>query len=55
VAGTGALDVDPNEDGEAGTALAIFGFISLTALAFSFQYFVMSEILDVGLIPQSNI
>ena len=52
VPGAGALDIDPNEDGEAGVALAIFGVISLAVLALSFQYFVVPEIVGgVGTVP----
>ena len=52
VPGAGALDIDPNEDGEAGVALFIFGVISLAVLALSFQYFVVPEIVGgVGTVP----
>ena len=52
VAGAGALDIDPNKDGEADIALVIFGLVSLAALTLSFQYFLVPEIVGgVGRIP----
>lgn len=53
VPGAGALDVDPNEDdSEGGIALFIFGVICLGALALSFEYFIMPEIVGgTGTIP----
>jgi hypothetical protein len=52
VEGAGLLDIDPNEEGEAGIAIAIFGVVSLAVLALSFQFFAVPEIVGgVGSVP----
>lgn len=52
VAGAGALDVDPMEEGEAGIALVLSGAVSLAALILSFQYFLVPEIVGgTGSVP----
>jgi len=53
VPGAGPLDVDPNEDDTEGDiALVVFGVICLGALALSFEYFIVPEIVGgSGKIP----